>query len=222
MECNAGAPSNRKRQLYFVEPNFPVRTSAGSRSVLRFELWRRAGRLQFPARRRAHHPNAGKNVGVAIGMERQLASIALRPKRMGSGHKPALPIGIGYPQANLVFRCDDRVRSRKVLARDYKSKRHLNHDVSGLGLGHPGGRASTTAPKETRKRVITLKLFSRSRHCYSDLTVHWNRTEPTSWGKLPRRLWRAFTGGNCFAAGPHWTYRFLRYLFFLGLVFRRR
>lgn len=35
MECNAGAPSNRKRQLYSVEPNFPVRTSAGSRSVLR-------------------------------------------------------------------------------------------------------------------------------------------------------------------------------------------
>jgi hypothetical protein len=47
-------------------------------------------------------------------MEHQLASIALRPKPMGSGHRPAPPIGIGYPQAN-VFRCDDRVRGRKVL-----------------------------------------------------------------------------------------------------------
>ena len=35
MECNAGAPSNRKRQLYFVEPNFPLPTSASSRTVLR-------------------------------------------------------------------------------------------------------------------------------------------------------------------------------------------
>ena len=35
MECNAGAPSNRKRQLYFVEPNFPGRSSASSRTVLR-------------------------------------------------------------------------------------------------------------------------------------------------------------------------------------------
>jgi hypothetical protein len=35
MECDAGAPSNRKRQLYFVEPNFPGRSSASSRTVLR-------------------------------------------------------------------------------------------------------------------------------------------------------------------------------------------
>jgi len=35
MECNAGAPSNRERQLYFVEPNFPGPSSASSRTVLR-------------------------------------------------------------------------------------------------------------------------------------------------------------------------------------------
>jgi hypothetical protein len=93
MECNAGAPSDRKRQLYFVEPNFPGRSSAGSRSVLRSANSRsaRGGYSSRPVVVPVTYTPERK-LGVAIGMEHQLASIALRRKRMGVG-----TLGENYP-----------------------------------------------------------------------------------------------------------------------------